>query len=87
MSNHFIIDFETMGKDASKCAIVDCSVMVFNFDRFSSNPYTLNSVKETKKFKGLKRKDSDDSYDSVRTGMTGLSAMTGLTGVSGVSGI
>ena len=51
MSNHFIIDFETMGKDASKCAIVDCSVMVFNMDRFLSNPYTLNSITETKKFK------------------------------------
>ena len=51
MSNHFIIDFETMGKDASKCAIVDCSVMVFNMDRFLSNPYTLNSITETRKFK------------------------------------
>lgn len=51
MSNHFIIDFETMGKDATKCAIVDCSVMVFNTDRFLSNPYTLDSIKETRKFK------------------------------------
>lgn len=51
MSNHLIIDFETMGKDALNCAVIDCSVMVFNWDRFVSDPYTLNSVKETKRFK------------------------------------
>jgi hypothetical protein len=51
MSNHLIIDFETMGKDAAKCAVIDCSVMVFNFEKFSSNPYTLGSISETRRFK------------------------------------
>tara|TARA_B110000977_G_scaffold195197_1_gene273188 strand:+ start:12106 stop:12732 length:627 start_codon:yes stop_codon:yes gene_type:complete len=51
MSNHLIIDFETMSTNASKCAVIDCSVMVFNMDRFSKNPYSLDSIKDTKKFK------------------------------------
>ena len=51
MTNHLIIDFETMGKDATKCAVIDCSVMVFNFEKFTRNPYSLNSITETRKFK------------------------------------
>lgn len=46
-----IIDFETMGKKATKCAVIDCSVMIFDWERFSSNPYTTNSIVETKRFK------------------------------------
>lgn len=49
--NHLIIDFETIGKTAIDCAIIDCSVMIFNFERFLTNPYTLDSISETKKFK------------------------------------
>lgn len=49
--NHLIIDFETIGKTATDCAIIDCSVMIFNFERFLTNPYTLDSISETKKFK------------------------------------
>ena len=42
MSKHLVIDFETMGKDAQKCAVIDCSVMIFDMDRMlSSNPYGL----------------------------------------------
>ena len=48
---HLIIDFETMGKDAGKCAVIDCSVMVFDFDRFLTNPYTIASISQTKRFK------------------------------------
>jgi hypothetical protein len=40
-----------MGKDASKCAVIDCSVMIFNFERFLTNRYTLDSISETKRFK------------------------------------
>lgn len=46
-----IIDFETMGKKAAKCAVIDCSVMIFDWERFSSNPYTANSIVEAKRFK------------------------------------
>lgn len=51
MKHHLIIDFETMGKDASKCAVIDCSVMVFSFENFSTKPYSLGSISETKRFK------------------------------------
>ena len=46
-----IIDFETMGKKATKCAVIDCSVMIFDWERFSSDPYTVHSIVETKRFK------------------------------------
>lgn len=49
--NHLIIDFETMGKKAAECAVIDCSVMVFNWDRFAHDPYTIASISETKRFK------------------------------------
>jgi hypothetical protein len=51
MSTHLIIDFETMGKKATKCAVVDCSVMVFEWQRFSSNPYTIANISDPKRFK------------------------------------
>jgi hypothetical protein len=40
-----------MGKDAGKCAVIDCSVMVFDFDRFLTNPYTIESISYAKRFK------------------------------------
>jgi len=51
MSHHLIIDFETMGKKATKCAVVDCSVMIFEWERFSSNPYTIENIVDAKRFK------------------------------------
>ena len=52
MSKHLVIDFETMGKDAQKCAVIDCSVMIFDMDKMlSSNPYGLDSIGLTRKFK------------------------------------
>jgi hypothetical protein len=62
MSNHLIIDFETMGKNAAKCAVIDCSVMVFKWDRFETNPYNLSSIRETKRFK-LSVADQVKNYD------------------------
>lgn len=51
MSHHLIIDFETMGKNAAKCAIIDCSVIVFNWENFSESPYTLDHISMAKRFK------------------------------------
>jgi hypothetical protein len=48
---HLIIDFETFGQNVFKCAVIDCSVMIFDFDRFLTKPYTTDSIVETKKFK------------------------------------
>lgn len=51
MSHHLIIDFETMGKKATKCAVVDCSVILFEWERFSSDPYSISNIKDAKRFK------------------------------------
>ena len=51
MRNDLIIDFETFGKDANKCAVIDCSVMVFNWDRFLDDPYNFKDVVKAKRFK------------------------------------
>jgi hypothetical protein len=52
LRNDFIIDFETFGKDAQKCAVIDCSVMVFNWDKMLSNdPYTTRDINLTRRFK------------------------------------
>lgn len=61
--NDFIIDFETFGKRAHKCAVIDCSVMVFNWDKIlSSDPYTTKDIDKTRKFK-LSVKDQVSNYD------------------------
>jgi hypothetical protein len=52
MRKDAIIDFETFGKDASECAVIDCSVIFFEWDRFTSNnPYKLSEVGNAKRFK------------------------------------
>jgi hypothetical protein len=51
MNTHLILDFETMGKKATKCAVVDCSVIVFEWERFSSDPYTIANISDAKRFK------------------------------------
>jgi hypothetical protein len=52
MTQHCIIDFETMGTNVSDCAVIDCSVFVFDWDRFlSDTPYGLDSISEVKKYK------------------------------------
>lgn len=40
----FILDFETMGQDASKCPAVDCAIATFDWDRFTRDPYTFEEL-------------------------------------------
>ncbi len=50
--NNLIFDFETMGQDPSNCAVVDVSVMTFDWDRMlSDNPYTVSDINLTTRFK------------------------------------
>lgn len=51
MSHHLIIDFETMGTKATKCAVIDCSVIVFNWNNFLESPYTTDHISLAKRFK------------------------------------
>lgn len=47
-----IIDFETLGSEPIDCVTIDCSVMVFDWDKMlSDNPYTLKDINLTRKFK------------------------------------
>jgi len=63
MKHHLILDFETFGQDVHKCAVIDVSVMVFDWDRFcSDNPYTYKDIELTKRFK-LSVKDQTSNYD------------------------
>jgi hypothetical protein len=52
MKTGLIIDFETMGKDSSKCAVIDMAAYIFDTDKFvSDNPYTINDARQAKRFK------------------------------------
>jgi len=45
LKQHFIFDFETLGQDVFQIPILDCSYVVFDWDRFTSdNPYTLEEL-------------------------------------------
>lgn len=45
MKNNLIFDFETFGSDVTEAAIINCSYMVFDWDRFlSDNPYTWEEL-------------------------------------------
>jgi len=47
-----IFDFETLGSEPTDCVVIDCSAMVFDWDKMLSNdPYTLKDVALAKKFK------------------------------------
>lgn len=50
--NDLMIDFETMGVEPTNCAVIDCSAMVFNWDKFlSKDPYTTSDINLVKRFK------------------------------------
>ena len=58
---HCIIDFETMGTDVQKSAVIDCSILVFDDEQFFSDPYSLRSIHLTKKLK-VSVKDQVQNY-------------------------
>jgi len=58
-----IIDFETMSADSTNCAVIDCAVFVFNWDKFvSDDPYKLKDVLTAKRLK-LSVKEQVKDYD------------------------
>lgn len=46
MRYDLIFDYETMGQDVETCPAIDCSVFVFNWDRFLTDPYTFEELLE-----------------------------------------
>lgn len=47
MSNyHLILDYETMGTDTERCVVLDCAYVIFDWDRFTTEPYTFRELVE-----------------------------------------
>jgi len=44
MNNNLIFDFETFGNDVTEAAIINCAMMVFDWERFEHNPYTWEEL-------------------------------------------
>lgn len=52
MKKELIIDFETLGVNPENCVVLDCSIIIFDRDRFTSDkPYTVADITETRTFK------------------------------------
>jgi hypothetical protein len=65
---HFILDFETMGQDVFKIPILDCSYMVFDWDRFTTdNPYSLVELVENAKRDKVNVKEQCEIYGAKFT--------------------
>lgn len=41
---HFIFDYETTGQNVFSCAVVDCSYIAFDWDRFTTDPYLYEDL-------------------------------------------
>ena len=44
MNNHFILDFETFGQNVFTCPVINCAMYIFDWDRFTTNPYTFEEL-------------------------------------------
>lgn len=44
MTTHFIFDYETLGQNVNTCAIIDCSYVAFEWERFVDQPYTISEL-------------------------------------------
>ncbi len=49
--NHLIFDWETLSADQTSCITIDCSAFVFDDASFITNPYSLDTISEIKRFK------------------------------------
>lgn len=65
---HFILDFETMGQDVFQIPILDCSYMVFDWDRFiTDKPYSLLELVENAKRDKVSVKEQCEVYGAKFT--------------------
>src|SRR6056300_68071 len=44
MNQDFILDFETIGQNVMKCPIIDVAYVAFDWDRFTSDPYSFEEL-------------------------------------------
>lgn len=59
---HFIFDMETLGADMFTCAVIDCSYVMFDWDRFLSNPYTFDELLTLSQRAKLNVQDQKDRF-------------------------
>ncbi len=43
---HLILDFETMGLNTYTCPVVNCAFYAFDYDRFTTDPYSFDELTE-----------------------------------------
>jgi len=63
MRNDFILDFETIGQCARKAPAIDCSYLVFSWDRFLEQPYSFHELCQMAKKSKLSIADQVKNYD------------------------
>ncbi len=63
MRTDFILDFETIGQVAYQAPAIDCSYLIFNWDRFTDDPYTFEELIGQAKKSKLSVKDQMQNYD------------------------
>jgi hypothetical protein len=63
MRNDFILDFETIGQVAYKAPAIDCSYMIFTWDRFLEEPYSFQELVGMATKQKLSIKDQITNYD------------------------
>lgn len=61
---HTFFDFETMGQPVGNCAVIDCSFLTVDTERFLKNPYMPSDIGLVKKFK-VSIKDQVDNYNWI----------------------
>lgn len=44
MKPHLILDFETMGQNVNSCVVLDCSWIIFDWNRFLNEPYSFEEL-------------------------------------------
>lgn len=59
---NFILDFETLSTDTSNCAAIDCAYTLFEWERFTENPYTFEELIDTIKHTKLDVEDQVKNY-------------------------
>src|SRR6056300_1171713 len=63
MRNDFILDFETIGQVAYKAPAIDCSYMIFTWDRSLEEPYSFQELVGMATKQKLSIKDQITNYD------------------------
>lgn len=63
MRTDFILDFETIGQVAYKAPAIDCSFMIFTWDRFLDQPYSFKELVSMARKEKVSIKDQIQNYD------------------------